>query len=48
MVFLKPFNIIFKPDEYNRVAEIMERREGIGALVEAIEAAREKLQGATL
>ena len=45
MVFLKPFNIFFKPEEYSRIAEIMERREGIGVLVETIEAAREKLEG---
>ena len=48
MVFLRPFNIFFKPEEYKRLAEIMERREGIGVLVEAIEAAREKVQGVVL
>ena len=40
MVFLRPFlTPLFNPVDYDRVAEILERREGIGALVDAIEAA---------
>jgi hypothetical protein len=40
MVFLRPFlTPLFKPADYDRVTKILERREGIAALVEAIEAA---------
>jgi len=40
MVFLRPFlTPLFKQAAYDRVAAIMERREGIGALVDAIDAA---------
>lgn len=39
MVFLRPFmTAVFKADLYDRVAAILERRDGIDALVEAIEA----------
>jgi len=39
MVFLRPFLAgIFNPPDYDRLAEIMDRREGITALVDAIEA----------
>ena len=39
MVFLWPFlTAVFKPAVYDRVAEIMARREGIQALMDAIEA----------
>lgn len=47
MVFLRPFNIFFKPEEYERISEIMERREGIGGLVDAIEATRIEHEGVT-
>ena len=41
MVFLRPFlTAVFKPADYDRLAEIMDRREGIGALIDAIEAAQ--------
>ena len=47
MVFLRPFLTgLFKPDEYDRTAAILERREGIGALVDAIEAAEADEPGA--
>jgi hypothetical protein len=40
MVFLRPFlTPLLKPADYDRMAAIMERREGIGALVDEIEAA---------
>ena len=40
MVFLRPFlTPLFKQADYDRVAAIMERREGIGALLDAIDAA---------
>jgi len=40
LVFLRPFlTPLFKPPDYDRAAAILERRESIGALVEAIEAA---------
>ena len=38
MVFLRPFlTPLFNRVDYDRVADILERREGIGALVDAIE-----------
>ncbi len=42
MVFLRPFvtGLFFKPEQYDRIAAIMERREGINALISAIEAAQ--------
>jgi hypothetical protein len=40
MVFLRPFaTLLFKPSDYERLAAILERREGIDALLNAIEAA---------
>ena len=40
IVFLRPFlTIVFNAEEVERVTDILERREGIGALVDAIEAA---------
>lgn len=40
MVFLRPFLVsIFKPADYDRMTEILDRREGIGALIDEIEAA---------
>jgi hypothetical protein len=46
MVFLRPFlTPLFKPSDYDRAAAILERREGIGALVEAIEAAEALQRG---
>ncbi len=40
MVFFRRFaDVIFNPDEYDRVAQILERREGIDALIDAIETA---------
>ena len=40
MVFLRPFmTFFFSAAEYDRVAKIMERREGPTKLIEAIEAA---------
>ena len=45
MVFLRPFLAgIFKPADYDRLTEIMERREGIAGLVNAIEGYEEFLQ----
>jgi len=42
MVFLRPFlTPLLKPADYDRIAAILERREGVGALVEAIQAAQE-------
>jgi len=39
MVFLRPFlSAVIKPQDYDRLTEIMDRREGIAALVNAIEA----------
>jgi hypothetical protein len=39
MVFLRPFvSALFKEATYDRITAILERREGITALVEAIEA----------
>ena len=40
MIFLRPFlTPLFKQADYDRVAAVMERREGIGALLDAIDAA---------
>ena len=40
LVFLRPFlTPLFNPADYDRVTKILDRREGIDALVEAIEAA---------
>ncbi len=40
MTFLRPFlSTIFKGDDYDRMTAILERREGIGGLIEAVEAA---------
>lgn len=40
LVFLRPFlSGLFHEADYDRVTAILDRREGIGALVEAIEAA---------
>jgi len=40
MTFLRPFlSAIFKPADYDRMTAILDRREGIGVLAEAIEAA---------
>lgn len=40
MVFLRPFLVpLLKGADYDRMADIMDRREGIEALIEAIEAA---------
>ncbi len=43
MVFLRPFlsNLLFKQADYDRMVEILDRREGIEALMEQIEAAQE-------
>jgi hypothetical protein len=39
MVFLRPFlSRLLNPADYDRMTEIMDRREGIGALMDAIEA----------
>lgn len=47
MVFLRPFlTPLFKQADYDRVAAIMERREGIGALLDAIDAAEASAKGA--
>jgi hypothetical protein len=49
MVFLRPYtNIVFKPAEYDRFTAVLERREGIGALVDAIETARLEREGGRL
>ena len=48
MIFLRPFNMFFKPEEYNRIAEIMERREGIDALINEIETVRLENEGGVL
>lgn len=40
MVFLRPFlTPLFNQVDYDRLAAVLERREGIGALIEAIEGA---------
>ena len=42
MLFLKPFlTPLFNTHQYERLAAILERREGISALIEAIETAQE-------
>ena len=47
MVFLRPFltGLFFNPEQYDRLAAILERREGLGALVEAIETAQAAREG---
>ena len=47
MVFLRPFltGLFFNPEQYDRLAAILERREGLGALVEAIETAEAAREG---
>jgi len=41
MVFLRPFLVpLFNQEDYDGVAAILERREGIGALMDAIEEAQ--------
>ena len=48
MIFLKPFlSPLFSTARYDRLAEILERREGIEALVQAIESAASHAEGAT-
>ena len=40
LVFLRPFvTALFQAADYDRLTAVLERREGIGALVEAVEAA---------
>ena len=47
LIFLRPFlTPLFKPAEYDRVAGILEQRDGIAALVDAIEAAESAREGA--
>ena len=39
MVFLRPFvTMLIKQADYDRLTEIVDRREGIGALIDVIEA----------
>ncbi|MHC4562506.1 MAG: hypothetical protein ACYS8X_07000 [Planctomycetota bacterium] len=46
MVFLRPFlTPLFNQADYDRMAAIMERREGLTALVDAIEAAQAETEG---
>ena len=46
MVFLRPFlTPLFNQADYDRIAAIVERREGLAALVEAIEAAQAETEG---
>jgi len=42
MVFLRPFvaGVFFSPSQYDRLSTILERREGISALIDAIETAQ--------
>jgi len=48
MIFLKPFlTPFFNTERYERLAEILERREGVEALVQAIESAASHVEGAT-
>jgi len=43
MIFLRPFlTPLFNPKQYERLAAILERREGIAALIQVIEAAQEE------
>ena len=45
MVFLRPFlTPLFNPADYDRVTAILDRREGISVLVEAIETAEARRQ----
>jgi hypothetical protein len=50
MIFLKPFlaGLLFNEAQYNRLAAIMERREGITALIDAIETAQLAREGTAL
>ena len=50
MVFLRPFltGLFFNPEQYDRLSGILERREGLAALVEAVEAAEAARKGTTL
>ena len=50
MVFLRPFltGMFFNPETYDRLSAILERREGLQALVEAVEAAEAAQEGTTL
>ena len=50
MVFLRPFvaGIFFSPAQYDRLASVLERREGINALIDAIEAAQLAKEGTAL
>lgn len=42
MTFLRPFlTPLFNPAEYDRMRDILERRESVAALAEAVEAARD-------
>ncbi|MHC4986756.1 MAG: hypothetical protein ACYTFO_11460 [Planctomycetota bacterium] len=47
MMFLRPFltGLFFKTEQYDRLAAILERREGLGALVEAVETAQAAREG---
>jgi hypothetical protein len=48
MVFLRPFlSGLLNPADYDRMTEIMDRREGIGALMDAIEAEQALAEGPT-
>jgi hypothetical protein len=48
LVFLRPFlSAMFNEADYDRMTAILDRREGIGALVEAIEAAEAMEKGPT-
>ena len=48
MVFLRPFlSGLLNPANYDRMTEIMDRREGIGALMDAIEAEQALAEGPT-
>ena len=46
MIFLRPFLAgLLNPEKYDRLSEIMERREGVGALMDAIEAEQARTEG---
>lgn len=46
MVFLRPFlATLFNEADYDRMTAILDRREGIGALIETIEAAEAAAEG---
>ncbi len=48
MVFLRPFlSGLLNTADYDRMTEIMDRREGIGALMDAIEAKQALAEGPT-